>query len=200
MKPKRLLLLSALALLGAAPAPSPKGPLTDDFVDYMKKSLNIGDFGLRGERFHPYSTPRGWRIGYRQAVADKQWFKQGWPKVDAEAKLRADLVKALADAPAWAARQGGLPAFDTWSDDAKQIFVDRAYTEGLDAITPAFATACAKADWRTLFFKHLYLRGYDGAPDVAQNFTFAQRWIYSKKLIPDLQTGPEKQAAEDDEE
>lgn len=185
----RPLVLALLMLVAAAPAPA--GPITEEFVGYIKKSLNGGDFGLRENRFYPYSTVRGWRIGYRHEVTDKKWFRAGIAKDEADKMLRADLDATLAAARAWATKNKVKP-FDQWSQASKEIFLDLAHTEGVDGLSPALTTSIVKQDWQTLVFQNLYLRWYSGAPDLMPNNAFGARWVYSAKLIPNIQTGPSK--------
>lgn len=121
------IVLALFGLIAAAPAPA---PITDDFVSYIQTSRNNSDFGLRDGKFYPYSTVRGWRIGYRQTVADKKWFRAGWPQAEAEKALRAELDATLAAARAWALKNKVEP-FDQWSQASREIFLDLAHTEGL---------------------------------------------------------------------
>ena len=166
-----------ISLLLAATVIAEPFAITDEFVAYLKSAANPHEFGLRNDgRFYPYSTPYGRRIGYRQSVTDKAWFAQGWPKADADRRLRADLEKTLAELRK-------QPSFDGLSCESQEILLEFAYTEGVTNLKPEFVTAVSTRDWRKLIDEKLYIRMTDGWPDSMANVAFAKRWIYSNKLV-----------------
>jgi hypothetical protein len=159
--------------------------LTDDFVAYLKTATNPHEFGLKADgRFHPYSTARGRRIGYDRPVLDKALYSRGCTKAEAEAQLRADAGKALADLTVYLARAHPAPAFSALSRKSQEMLVDFALSEGATNIPPALCDAVMKEDWNRLFNDFIYIRWVEkGWPDTARNKAFADRWLTPKSRL-----------------
>ena len=94
-------IVAILAVLLLAPLPRLRAAgdaLRDGFVDYIKAAANPDNHGLRADgRFYPYSSPQGRRIGYRQPIADKKLYREGWSAADAERALREQLQAVAAE-------------------------------------------------------------------------------------------------------
>lgn len=175
------LMMSAVLACAEEPA---SFAISDQFVAYIKSGANPCEFGLKDGRFYPYSTPDGRRIGYRQAVADKAWYRQGWPKADAESQLRAELKTSLAELRAMLAKKYPAVMFDRLPHASQEILLDFAYTQGVDRLSDEFCQAVLHADWNKLIDSFLYIRTRAGWPDNIRNLAFATRWIYSGELRP----------------
>ncbi|MCX7008595.1 MAG: hypothetical protein NTY53_15310 [Kiritimatiellaeota bacterium] len=173
--------LFVAALLAASCCAAEPFAITDEFVAYIQQGANPLAFGLgKDGRFKPYSTSVGRRIGWRQPVADKQWFAKGLAKADAEKLLHADLDRALVEARKLVAEQ----KFDALPRAAQEMLVDFVHSEGATNVSPAFTAAVLAGDWPKLIKQHLYVRWLGPSPDNFRNKAFADRWIYSEKLIP----------------
>ena len=178
---KHLLLCCLFALAAHAAEPF---AITDEFVAYIQQGANPKEFGLAKDgRFQPYSTAQGRRIAWRQVVGDKAWFVTGLAKPDAEKLLRAGLHRALAEARALVAQQKLAKNFDALPHVAQEMLVDFVHSEGATNIAPAFVTAVLAGDWTRVIKQHLYIRWQGPSPDNARNKAFADRWIYSRKLL-----------------
>jgi hypothetical protein len=159
--------------------------ITDEFAAYIQQGANPLAFGLgKDGRFKPYSTAVGRRIGWRQPVADKAWFTTGLAKADAEKLLRAELDRALADTRKLVEQQKPAQKFDTLPRTAQEMLLDFVHSEGAPNVPPAFIAAVLTGDWPKLIKQHLYVRWLGPSPDNFRNKAFADRWIYSEKLIP----------------
>ena len=154
--------------------------ITDEFVQYIKKATNPYEFGLRADgKFYPYSTRYGRRIGYRQIVADKKMYREGWSRDAAEARLRKDLQTVLKQLIEYVDRRYPETPFNRLSFQSRHILLDFAYSEGVERISPEFYQTVIAQDWDRLIRTHLYIRMTDGWPDQIQNKAFADQWIYS---------------------
>lgn len=174
-----VVLLMAAGLRGDS-APAGPSVITDDFVQYMKRVTNPHEFGLRADRFYPYSTPFGRRIGYRQAVTDKAWHRAGWAKQDAEQRLRDDLRVTEVQLRTCLAKEHPRHPYDKLSTKAREVLLDRAYTDGAANLPDDFRRAVLEEDWTTLVEQGLYLRSRESWPDILANNAFAARWVYAK--------------------
>ena len=178
---KWLLICCLLACVAHAAEPF---AITDEFVAYIQQGANPQEYGLAKDgRFHPYSTAQGRRIAWRQAVGDKAWFATGLAKPDAEKLLRADLHRTLAEARLLVARLQPARPFDALPRESQEMLVDFVHSEGATNIAPAFITAVLAGDWPRLIGQHLYVRWQGPSPDNTRNKAFADRWIYSRKLL-----------------
>ena len=174
-----------IGLLVAAHLPAAERfAITDEFVAYVKVAANPKELGLRDGRFYPYSTPLGRRIAWRQRVTDKAWFTEGLAQSEAERLLRADLERALADARQLAAARRPPVSFDGLPAASQEMLVDFVHSEGPENVPAALIAAVVAGDWRTLIERHLYVRWQGPSPDMSRNKAFADRWIYSEKLVP----------------
>ena len=177
--------LFVVALLAASCCAAEPFAITDEFVAYVQQGANPLAFGLgKDGRFKPYSTALGRRIGWRQPVADKQWFAKGLAKADAEKLLRADLDRALAEARKLVEQQKPAQKFDRLPRAAQEILVDFVHSKGATNVPPAFTAAVLAGDWPKLIKQHLYVRWLGPSPDNFRNKAFADRWIYSEKFMP----------------
>ncbi len=174
-----------IGLLFAADLPAAERfTITDEFIAYVKVAANPKELGLQDGRFYPYSTPLGRRIAWRQRVTDKAWFTEGLAQSDAERLLHADLERALVNARQLVAARRPPVSFDGLPAAAQEMLVDFVYSEGPENVSPALITAVVASDWQTLIERHLYVRWQGASPDMARNKAFADRWIYSEKLVP----------------
>ncbi len=179
---KKLLLMVLLTIGCAAAEPF---TITDEFVAYIQQGANPLAFGLgKDGRFKPYSTALGRRIAWRQPVGDKQWFAAGLTKADAEKLLRAELALALAEARKLVGQQQPAKKFDELPRVAQEMLVDFVHSEGTANVPPAFLAAVLAGDWEKLIRKNLHVRWLGPSPDNFRNKAFADRWIYSGKLMP----------------
>ena len=179
---KWLLVISLLAASCCAAEPF---VITAEFVAYVQQGANPLAFGISKDgRFKPYSTALGRRIGWRQPVSDKAWFAAGLAKADAEKLLRADLARALTEARALVAQQKPAKKLDELPRAAQEMLVDFVHSEGATNVPPAFTAAVLAGDWQKLIKQNLHVRWLGPSPDNFRNKAFADRWIYSEKLIP----------------
>lgn len=174
-------ILLGLALNGTSRAAEPFA-ITDDFLAYLKQTTNPYQFGLRPDgRFYPYSSPRGRRIGYDRVVADKAFYRSGCTQEEAEAQLRADAAKALADVAAWMNKNYAAHPFASLSRKGQEMLVDLALSETAKNIPPPFYDLVIREDWDQLFRTFVYLRWVEkGWPDTTKNKAFADRWLDPK--------------------
>ena len=149
----------------------------DDFIAYLERGANGSSFGLRSDgRFHPYSTPQGRRIAFRQLVWDNDLFARGCTRAEAEDRLRAELRgAAVALEKALAARQPPVD-FARLDQRQRETLLDFAWTEGIAGLRPEFVEAVLVSDWTRLVDDHLCIRYAGHAPDHARNLAFAARW------------------------
>ena len=182
-----LALLVATALL-AQPTPEGGTIVTDDVVAYFKGAYNPPhhNLGVRDGRYFPYQTPFGGRrIGYRSAIADKQLYRSGLSKEEADALLRKNLQEAEADLRSHLKEKHPGKALDALPPAAREILLDFAYFEGSAAnVREDVYRAVIAGDWQSFIHDMIYVRSKNGSPDSTLNRAFADRWIYSNKLIP----------------
>ncbi len=160
------------------PAAQPPGsvPLTDDFVDYLKAAANPDNHGLRADgRFYPYSSPQGRRIGYRQPIADKKLYREGWSAADAERALREQLQAVAAELRV--RLRGELSReFDGLPRASREILLDFGLTEGVARLQPEFVAAVVRLDWNRILDPDFYARYEADWPDSVRNKAFYERW------------------------
>ena len=153
--------------------------IADDFIAYMKETTNPHEFGLNPDgRFYPYSSPRGRRIGYDRSVTDKELYRRGCTKAEAERQLRLETEKALGELTRYMA--GAYPArpFNQLSRKSQEILLDFAVSEGARNIPASFYETVINEDWRQLFDNFMYIRWIEkGWPDTTKNKAFANRWL-----------------------
>jgi hypothetical protein len=148
---------------------------SEDFVSYLQSAANGSDFGLREDgRFHPYSTPLGRRIAWRQPVWDKALFARGCTREEAAVELRASLSRTLADLKAMLSKRGA--DFDKLDPRQQETLLDLACSETVGGLRESFVAAVLARDWPRLVSEHLYIRYQGHAPDHARNKAFAKRW------------------------
>lgn len=156
----------------------------DEFVAYMQTAANPKGIGFTDDgRCRPYATPLGRRIGWRQPVVDKGWYVDGWSKIEAERALRNDLQQAAAAARTFCAERTPQ-SFDDLPREKQEMLVDFFYAEPTDEVRIELIDAVLSGDWKRLIDECLYVRYYGPSPDQPRNKAFADRWIYSEKLIP----------------
>ena len=156
--------------------------VTDDFLAYMKQVINPHNFGLKDDgRFYPYTSPRGWLIGYEKPVIDKTLFKKGQSKDEAESILRKDIEQAAAELRAYMAKNYPAKPLGTLSRKSREMLVDHATTQGAANITPAFYEAVINENWESLFKNFTYVRWVEPSwTDVPKNKAFIDRWMDTK--------------------
>ncbi len=175
MSLRLLLLLSILIGTGAHLAAF---EFTDRFVAHMKATTNPHGFGLRDQRYFPYSTRYGRRIGFGRPVTDTALYRRGETPAEAEQALRQGLSLTLVHLRTALARTHPTVVFDALDRRAQEILLDHAYTEGVEHLPPAFLDVVLQADWDRLLDQHLYIRGLGNWPDTIKNQAFGKRWIY----------------------
>ncbi|MDI1248297.1 MAG: hypothetical protein PSV13_05380 [Lacunisphaera sp.] len=183
MNLKRLFIL-LLLVAGGSPLSATDFEISGEFLAYMKAVTNPHDFGRKDGRYHPYSTRYGRRIGYARAVTDKSLYTRGETRAEAEQHLRHALSTTALALEAWLARKHPDSPLDSLDPRAREILVDRAFTDGVENLPPAFCAAVLRADWATLLDEHLYVRAPEGWPDTTQNHAFGLRWIYGETGTP----------------
>lgn len=174
----RLRFLLLLAALGLWAGPAAAFQLSDSFIAHMKAVTNPHGFGLRDQRYFPYSTRYGRRIGFGRPITDQSLFARGESPAEAEQALRQGLTTTLEQLRTALARTHPRFPFDQLDRRAQEILLDHAFTEGVDHLPPAFLEAVVHADWARLLDQHLYVRGLGNWPDTTKNRAFGQRWIY----------------------
>ena len=185
------IVLLAAACLCAAQAASPDGASTisDDVLAYFKGAYNPPhhNLGLRDGRYFPYQTPFGGRrIGYRSVVRDKALYRTGLTKEEAEALLRDDLNRLEGELRAHVKAKYPDNAFDQLPRESREILLDFAYSEGSTAdVKDEVYRAVIERDWQRFIHDMIYVRSKNGSPDNTLNRAFADRWIYSNRLIPE---------------
>lgn len=153
--------------------------ITDSFLSYLKQTTNPYGFGLRADgRFYPYSSPQGRRIGYMRSIDDKELYRNGCTKEEAEAQLRAGVEKALVELTAYMDENYADHPFQSLSRKSQEMLVDFAFSAGARDIPPAFYSVVIREDWSQLFNSFVYLRWVEkGWPDTIKNKAFADRWL-----------------------
>ena len=150
--------------------------ITDEFVEHIKSATNPDRFGLREDgRFYPYSSPDGRRIGYRQTVASKDWFLEGWSKEEAEQQLRLELEETARRLEPALLRDYNL-RFERLSRESQEILVEFGHSEGVDNLSETLVRAAAETDWETLLVPAVYSRNEADWPDIYRNRAFVTRW------------------------
>ncbi len=153
--------------------------ISDEFVEYIKTTVNPYEWGLRDNgRFYPYSRPGGRMIGYGQSVFDKKYYSQGMSKEEAENNLRNGLEKTLTDLRQYLITHYPEHPFDQLSSKSQEILLDHAYSTGPENLSDEFYSAVIKQDWDKLFNEFLYIRWIEkGWPKNIANKAFANRWL-----------------------
>jgi len=189
-------ILLAAATLCVAQAASGDGAtvVTDEVVAYFKGAYNppTHNLGIRDGRYFPYQTPFGGRrIGYRSVIRDKALYRTGLSPDEAEELLREDLSRLESDVRAYMKEKYPAKPFDKLSRESREILLDFAYSEGAAAsVKDEVYRAVIDENWQSFINDMTYVRSKNGTPDYTLNRKFADRWIYSNKLIP----APPKQA------
>jgi hypothetical protein len=151
--------------------------LTDEFIAYLQKAANGADFGLRTDsRYYPYSTPQGHRIGWRQAVWNKDLFKEGCTRAEAEQHFRADLHRTFVNLKTALAIRSPSVDFAKLDRRQQETLLDLAFSEGVGGLKSEFIGAVLAKDWSRVVNEHQYVRYAGHAPDHPRNKGFAQRW------------------------
>lgn len=172
-------IVAILAVLLLAPLPRLRAagdPLRDGLVAYIKAAANPDNHGLRADgRFYPYSSPQGRRIGYRQPIADKKLYGEGWSAADAERALREQLQAVAAE---WRVRLRGElnQDFDGLPRASREILLDFGLTEGVAGLQPQFVAAVVRLDWKQILDPDFYVRYEADWPDSIRNKAFYERW------------------------
>jgi hypothetical protein len=172
-------IVAILAVLLLAPLPRLRAAgdaLRDGFVDYIKAAANPDNHGLRADgRFYPYSAPQGRRIGYRQPIADKKLYRDGWSAADAERALREQLQAVAAE---WRVLLRGElnQDFDRLPRASREILLDFGLTEGAARLKPEFVAAVVRLDWQRILSPDFYARYEADWPDSVRNKAFYERW------------------------
>jgi hypothetical protein len=154
--------------------------VTDSFLVYMKAVMNPHKYGFRDNKFFPYSTRYGRRIGWGLPVSNKSYYVNGQTMADADAELLRSIQLILPSLDSFLRKNYPAFPFGQLSEEAQQILVDRAFTEGVNNLPSEFCKAVVRNDWATLLNNYLYIRNPDGWLDVFRNSAFAQRWIQGK--------------------
>jgi hypothetical protein len=148
----------------------------EPFQDYLKRSANPDELGLREDgRFYPYASPVGRRIGYRQEVSEKNLYRDGWSKDEAQASFSRQIEQVESE---W--RQI-LPAkygknFDDLPVESRELLVDFGISEGVDKVKPEFIKAALDLDWKRLLDPNIYVRYEAVWPHTERNKPFYERW------------------------
>ena len=172
-------IVAILAVLLLAPLPRLRAAgdaLRDGFVDYIKAAANPDNHGLRADgRFYPYSAPQGRRIGYRQPIADKKLYRDGWSAADAERALREQLQAVATE---WRVLLRGElnQDFDGLPKASREILLDFGLTEGVASLQPEFVAAVVRLDWQRIRSPDFYARYEVDWPDSIRNKAFYERW------------------------
>ena len=183
------IVLAAAALCAAqAKSADAASVITDDLVAYFKKAYNppTHNLGLRDGRYYPYQTPFGGRrIGFRSQIRDKALYRKGLSAQEAEDLLRSELDAALASIQAHLKAKYPAKPFEKLSTDSRDILLDFAYYHGNAEVIPdEVYRAVIDERWDSFINDMTYVRSQSGTPDYQVNRAFADRWIYSNKLIP----------------
>jgi hypothetical protein len=181
--------LLAVTTLCVAQAKSSDGStVTDDVVAYFKGAYNppTHNLGMRDGKYFPYQTPFGGRrIGFRSIIRDKALYRTGLSEQEAEELLREDLARLEGDVRAYVAEKYPAKPFDSLSRESREILLDFAYSEvGPANVSDAVYRAVIDENWQSFINDMIYVRSKNGTPDYTLNRKFADRWIYSGKLIP----------------
>lgn len=148
---------------------------------YLQRAANPDKLGLREDgRFYPYASPVGRRIGYRQGVADKKLFRDGWSQDEA---LKAFERQIAGIENEWRKR---LPAefgkkFDELPVESRELLVDFGLSEGVEKVKPDFIRAAMALDWKRILDPRLYVRYEVAWPHTERNKPFYERW--SRKAV-----------------
>ena len=182
------ILLAAATLCVAQAASGNGATVTDDVVAYFKGAYNPSthNLGMRDGRYFPYQTPFGGRrIGYRSVIRDKALYRTGLSPDEAEKLLREDLSRTETDVRAYVKEKYPAKPFDKLSRESREILLDFAYSDGAAAsVKEEVYHAVIDQNWRSFINDMTYVRSENGTPDYTLNRKFADRWIYSNKLIP----------------
>ena len=183
-----IVLAMAALCAGQATSADASSVITDDLVAYFKKAYNppTHNLGLRDGRYFPYQTPFGGRrIGYRSRIGDKALYRKGLSTEEAEALLRSEASAALASLQAHLGAKYPAKPFEKLSADSREILLDFVYYHGDAATIPdEVYQVVIDEKWDSFINDMLYVRSASGTPDYQVNRAFADRWIFSNKLIP----------------
>ena len=175
IEPSERAMLDGSALDPTAQPPGSVPPM-DGFVDYLKAAANPDKHGWRADgRFYPYSSPQGRRIGYRQPIADKKLYREGWSAADAERALR-EQIQAVAAELRVRLRGELRQEFDELPRASREILLDFGLTEGVARLQPEFVAAVVRLDWKRILDPDFYARYEADWPDSVRNKAFYQRW------------------------
>jgi hypothetical protein len=166
----RVLLLLCLAfIVGCAFAQEP-------FEEYLRRSANPELLGLRDDgRYYPYASPVGRRIGYRQEVAEKRLYRDGWSKAEALESFNRQIVQVE---NAWREKlsMDFGRKFDELPKESRELLVDFGVSEGIDNVKPEFIKAALDLDWKRLLDPNIYVRYELAWPHTERNKAYYDRW------------------------
>jgi len=151
-------------------------PADEPFDAYLRRAANPDNLGLREDgRFYPYASPVGRRIGYRQEVADKNLYRDGWSREEAQASFSRQIEQVESE---WRQK---LPAnygknFDELPAESRELLVDFGLSEGVDKVKPDFIKAALDLDWKSLLDPNIYVRYEVVWPHTERNKPFYDRW------------------------
>lgn len=188
LKKNRTLLLGSVVLLGiffrtllAFSQGTNELPISAEFIEYIKAAANPGKHGQgKDGRFYPYSTPQGYRIGYRQVVPDKALHMRGWSAEEADAALIQQLQSVESELRQRLQRDG--KNIDQIQPASREILLDYGFTEGVAKLKPEWIQVVTQLDWEQILNPDFYVRYDADWPDSVRNKAFFERW--EKKAKP----------------
>jgi hypothetical protein len=176
MVPPRQLLLAGCCWLLSTVAALPADAAAEPFIDYLQRAANPDNLGLRADgRFYPYASPDGRRIGYRQIVADKKLFRDGWSQEEARQGLLRQIAEVEND---WRKRLSSefKRNFDELPMESREILVDFGVSEGVAKVKPELIRAALELDWKHILDPAVYVRYEAVWPLTERNKPFYERW------------------------
>ena len=182
LKKNRTLLLGSIVLIGicfqtvlAFSQGTNELPVSAEFIEYIKAAANPAKHGQgKDGRFYPYSTPQGYRIGYRQAVPDKALHMRGWSAEEADAALIQQLKSVESELRQQLQREG--KNLDQMQPACREILLDYGFTEGASKLKPEWIQAVTQLDWGRILNPDFYARYESDWPDSVRNKAFFERW------------------------
>jgi hypothetical protein len=182
LKKNRTFLLSLVVLLGiffptllAFSQDTNELPISAEFIEYIKAAANPTKHGQgKDGRFYPYSTPQGYRIGYRQAVPDKALHMRGWSAEEADAALVQQLQSVKSELRQRLQQNG--KNLDLIQPASREILLDYGFTEGVTKLKPEWIQAVTQLEWERILNPDFYVRYDADWPDSVRNKAFFERW------------------------
>lgn len=148
------------------------------FISYIMKRCNPDNWGLEGDRFYPYSSPRGRLIGYQQKITDKTVYDVGWAKEDAIKQLVSTCKKIHKDQKKYVDKNYSETPYNSLSAKSQEILLDFALTNGIENLSDEFYKTVIAQDWQKFFDSNMYIRWVEkGWTDKIVNKAFADRWL-----------------------